>query len=71
MSRQPGDLSLLLENVMSQLFHELRSLKNSIQLEWDEILNTILIGVIDIANRTGEFLCIGDGLICINGKLYE
>jgi len=70
-SKQSEDLPLLLENVTSQLFHELRSFKSSIQLEWDEILNTVLISVIDTANCAGEFLCIGDGLICINGALYE
>src|SRR5690349_11091021 len=55
-SKKSEDLPLLLENVMNQLFHELRSLKNSIQLEWDEILNTVLISVIDTAKRAGEFL---------------
>lgn len=42
-----------------------------LQLEREEVLNTLLIGVIDTHNRCGEFLCIGDGLICINNQLFE
>lgn len=29
------------------------------------------MGVIDTESRSGEFLCIGDGLICIDNQLYE
>jgi hypothetical protein len=35
------------------------------------VLNTLLIGVIDTSNRSAEFLCVGDGLICINNRLFE
>jgi hypothetical protein len=49
----------------------LRSAKDILQLERDEVLNTLLIGVIDMDNHAGEFICIGDGMICIDQQYYE
>ena len=71
LSKESAGLELTLEKITRQLFEELRSAKNILQLEREEVLNTLLIGVIDTNNRSGEFLCIGDGLICINKQLYE
>jgi len=71
LSKDSAGLQLTLVQITRQLFEELRSAKNILQLERDEVLSTLLIGVIDTENRSGEFLCIGDGLICINGQLYE
>ncbi len=34
-------------------------------------MNTLLIAVIDSSKASGEFLCVGDGLICINGEFFE
>jgi hypothetical protein len=70
-SKKPNDLQQTLEGIVRQLFLELRELKNSIQLKREEILNTLLIAVIDNNNATGEFFCVGDGLICINGEFFE
>jgi hypothetical protein len=71
LSKESADLQLILEKITRQLFEELRSAKNILQLERTEVLNTLLIGVIDTSHRSGEFLCIGDGLICINNRLFE
>lgn len=71
LSQESAGLQLILEKILKQLFEELRSAKNMLQLERDEVLNTLLIGVIDTYDRSGEFLCIGDGLICINNQLFE
>jgi len=70
-SKESAHLQLILERITKQLFEELRSAKNILQLEREEVLNTLLIGIIDAKHRMGEFLCIGDGLICINNRLYE
>jgi hypothetical protein len=70
-SKESVGLQLTLEKITRQLFEELCSAKNLLQLERDEVLNTLLIGVIDTSKQCGEFLCIGDGLICINSQLYE
>ena len=71
LTKDSASLQLTLEQITRLLFEELRSAKNILQLERDEVLNTLLIGVIDTGNRSGEFLCIGDGLICINRQLFE
>jgi hypothetical protein len=70
-SKKRNDLQQTLEGIVRQLFLELRGLKNSIQLQREEILNTLLIAVIDSRSATGEFLCVGDGLICLNGEFFE
>ncbi|OQP63081.1 hypothetical protein A3860_03665 [Niastella vici] len=70
-SKESVGLQLILERITKQLFEELRSAQNILQLEREEVLNTLLIGIIDTNQRTGEFLCIGDGLICINNRLFE
>lgn len=70
-SKRPNDFNNILEGIVRQLFFELRAMKNSLQLQREEVLNTLLISVIDSKNRYGEFLCVGDGLICINGEFYE
>ena len=70
-SKQSNDLQQTLAGIVRQLFLELRELKNSIQLKREEILNTLLIAVIDSSNATGEFFCVGDGLICLNGDFFE
>src|SRR5688572_26109768 len=61
LSKGSAGLQTILENIVKQLFEELRSAKNVLQLERAEVLNTLLIGVIDTSNRSAEFLCIGDG----------
>jgi len=70
-SKQSSDLKTSIEEIMSQLFRELRFLKNTLLLAREEVLNTLLIGIIDTRHRAGEFLCIGDGLISINSRLTE
>jgi hypothetical protein len=70
-SKRPDDLQQTLDQIVNQLFIELRNQKNLLQLNREELLNTLLIAVIDTSNTSGEFLCVGDGLICINNQFYE
>ncbi|MFK8010136.1 MAG: protein phosphatase 2C domain-containing protein [Saprospiraceae bacterium] len=65
------EIDVLLEKIVEQLFHELRNLKNILFLEKEELLSTLLIGVIDKESQSGEFLAIGDGMFCIDGKIIE
>lgn len=61
----------LLKTVLRQLFEELRYARNQLQLERDELLHTLVISIVDTRTGAAEFMCIGDGLICIDGKLFE
>jgi len=70
-SKKSDGLQQTMEGIVRQLFLELHDLKNSLQLQREEMLNTLLISVIDSRDGAGEFLCVGDGLICINGEFFE
>jgi serine/threonine protein phosphatase PrpC len=61
----------LLKTVLRQLFEELRHARNQLQLERDELLHTLVISIADLSTGAAEFMCIGDGLICIDGQLFE
>lgn len=61
----------LLKTVLRQLFEELRHVRNLLQLERDELLHTLVISIADLSTGAAEFMCIGDGLICIDGQLFE
>jgi len=64
-------ISELLREVMNRLFGELRLIKNQLLLDREDILSTIILGVLDEVRQEVEVLIIGDGLICCNGELYE
>lgn len=60
-----------LEEIMEQLFKELSQIKNQLHLEREEVLSTLILGIIDKSQKEIELITIGDGLICCNGKIYE
>ncbi len=59
------------KRVLSVLFDELISVKNILQLERNELLTTLLIGIIDVEALQGQVICLGDGVVCIDGQLTE
>jgi hypothetical protein len=63
--------SALLKTILRQLFDHLRNLKNHLQLERDETLTTLLFAVVDVTAKTGEFMCIGDGVVYLNDQLFD
>lgn len=60
-----------LKEVVKSLINETKLIKNRLGLETNELLSTLIIGIIDIEESKAEFLTIGDGLICIDGELFE
>ena len=61
----------LLKEILNQLFLELNQLKSQLHIEEEEILSTLIIGIIDKPKNEAIILTIGDGLICSNGNLFE
>ena len=61
----------MLKMVTQQLFEELHHFKNRLLLDREELLNTLLLAIVDTAEKKGDFICVGDGLICINNELIE
>lgn len=69
--KEEKDLKQYLKIVLEQLFHDLKITKNSLMLEREELLSTLILGLIHSKNRTAEILTIGDGLIGIDGEYIE
>ncbi len=61
----------LLKEVLENLFTELISLRNQLHLEIEEVLSTLILGILDQSQRKINLITIGDGLIAANGRIYE
>ena len=61
----------LLKRVSKRLFEDLKDLKNQLNLDRNEILSTVLLGIIDVKERSVELIVIGDGLISVGKELIE
>ena len=60
-----------LKQVTKALITETKQLKNQLDLNTNELLSTVIVGIVDSTEYNAEFLAIGDGLICVDGKLTE
>lgn len=60
-----------LEQVSLKLFEELSNINRQLDLRSDEILSTMILGIIDTKSSIAEIVIIGDGLIHVNGKNIE
>ena len=69
--QQQTELKQLLDNVCLQLFEELSNINNLLDLQSDEILSTLILGIVDTTNKKAELIIVGDGLIHINGENIE
>ena len=57
------ELKVCLQEILKKLFLQLKTIKNNLGLETEELLSTLIIGVIDQHTSNAEFLSVGDGLI--------
>jgi hypothetical protein len=60
-----------LKAVVRELIEQTKNIKNQLGLETNELLSTLIIGIIDTTQSKAEFLTIGDGLICKDGEFIE
>lgn len=70
-STNSSELKLTLKTIVKELIEETRLLKNQLGLEVNELLSTLIIGIVNTEEGKAEFLTIGDGLVCHDGKLIE
>jgi len=63
--------AIYLREILQRLFLELRQLKQQLTLTQEEVLSTLMIGVLDRTNREVELCIIGDGFICCNCQWYD
>jgi hypothetical protein len=66
-----ANLKTLLKTIIKELIDETKLVKNQLGLETNELLSTIILGVINTDNSEAEFITIGDGLIIYDGKIIE
>lgn len=65
------DVEEELKTIIKELFKEVIALKNHLMLDEKELLTTLMILLYDIKKEEGMILSIGDGLVCIDGKITE
>lgn len=65
------DLEGELKTIVKELVKEIIVLKNHLMLDEKELLTTLILLLYDMKTDEGIILNIGDGLICINGKITE
>lgn len=70
-AQNPIQLKDQLKEVIRILIEDTRLLKNQLGLETNELLSTLIVGIVDTKDAKAEFLTIGDGLICKDGELIE
>lgn len=71
LNNRPIKLASGLQQILHKLFEQLIATKNSLGLETEELLSTLIIGIVEDATSEGEFLVLGDGLICVDGDITE
>lgn len=68
---QETDLQSKLKTILQELIDDTKEIKNKLGLEISELFSTLILGIIDTKNYKAEIITIGDGLICVDGKLTE
>lgn len=63
-------LNFTLRHVAQSLFHTMATTNRQLDLQYDELLSTVVIGLYDNIDHRAEILISGDGFINCNGKLY-
>lgn len=70
-TEESHELKTKLKEVVKALLLDTKELKNQLGLETNELLSTLIVGIIETKESKAEFITIGDGLICIDGRLVE
>lgn len=60
-----------LKEIIKCLFNEMTFLKSHLMLDEKELLTTLIILLYDSSENKGVILSLGDGVVCINGKITE
>lgn len=70
-SKTSTDSKSLLKLCTKQLITETQGIKNQLGLDVNELLSTLIIGIIHTKFYSSELLAIGDGAIYVDGELTE
>mgnify|MGYP000524796457 CR=1 FL=1 len=70
-TEESRELKTKLKEVVKALILDTKELKNQLGLETNELLSTLIVGIVETKESKAEFITIGDGLLCIDGRLVE
>ena len=70
-SSSSQDSKSLLKSCVKSLITETQQIKNQLGLDVNELLSTLIIGIINTKSYSAELLAIGDGAIYVDGELTE
>ncbi len=70
-SKEQNHLKEKLKTIVKELIENTNLVKNQLGLDVNELLSTLIIGLVDEESSQAEFITIGDGLIFIDGELIE
>jgi serine/threonine protein phosphatase PrpC len=70
-TQEAKDVKQLLKDILVQLFKDLAAIKSKIGLEREELLNTLILGIVNTHDKIAEIIVIGDGIITCNGQFFE
>ncbi|UII26073.1 protein phosphatase 2C domain-containing protein [Fulvivirga maritima] len=70
-SNRSLDSKSLLKSCIKQLIAETKGIKNQLGLDVNELLSTLIIGIVNTKSYSAELLTIGDGAIYVDGELTE
>jgi len=65
------DSSEILYLILKNLIQELKKVKAQLHLETNELLSTLILGVVNSSNYSSELAIIGDGLVTVDQNVYE
>jgi len=60
-----------LKSIVIEMMIQAKSIKNQLGLETNEMLSTLVLGVVCSDSNTAEFITIGDGMILKDGEVFE
>jgi len=60
-----------LRNILQNTFTERNLIKNQLMLDEKELLTTLIIVLYHKKEKQGIVLTVGDGIVCINGKIFD
>lgn len=70
-TQNPIELKVKLKEIVKELIEVTKQTKNNLGLETNELLSTVILGLINTDSSKAEFITIGDGLIYLDGKIIE
>jgi hypothetical protein len=69
--KQQKNIKDLTKSITLNLFEELGYFYRKLDLNSDEVLTTLILGLVNAEKKNAEFVIVGDGLIHIDGENFE